>query len=162
MYSMSGKAPDFELQDQDGATRKLIDYRGSWLVVFFYPLDGSTNCTKEACAFRDEHAIIGQFGNAAVVGINKASVASHKKFADKNHLNFPLLSDPAGAVTKAYGAWRGNVARHLFDKAFATRRNTYIIDPEGQIVEEFLGVPAKNHVDNVIHSLQSLQNLVAA
>ncbi len=79
----------------------------------FYPKDNSAGCTKEACAFRDEHGIIAQFGNAEIVGINKDSVASHKKFAEKHHLNFPLLSDPKYEITKAYGAWNANRARLL-------------------------------------------------
>jgi peroxiredoxin Q/BCP len=157
---MIRKAPNFELFDQDGVIRKLKDYAGNWLVVFFYPMDGSVNCTREACAFRDEHEIIGQFGNAEVVGINKGSVAGHKKFANRNHLNFPLLSDPSREVTKAYLAWRTGHARSIFDRAFGTRRNTYIVNPDGEIVQEFLGVKPFNHVDDVIHSLQSLQNLV--
>jgi peroxiredoxin Q/BCP len=159
---MSRRAPDFKLLDQDGNERSLSDYAGRWLVVFFYPLDGSLNCTLEVCAFRDEHAIIGQFGNADVVGINKGSVASHKRFASKNRLNFPLLSDSTRAVTKAFGAWRASKAHNIFDKAFGTRRNTYIINPEGEIVKEFRGVRAQNHVSDVIQTLQSLQNLVPA
>jgi peroxiredoxin Q/BCP len=159
---MLRKAPNFKLLDQDNIEHKLSDYKGDWLVVFFYPMDGSVGCTKEACAFRDEHAIIAQFGNAEVVGINKGTVASHKKFATKNHLNFPLLSDPSHKVTEAYGAWRDNNAKAIFDKPFATRRNTYIINPKGEIVKEFLGVKAEGHVVEVIQNLQELQNLVAA
>jgi peroxiredoxin Q/BCP len=159
---MLRKAPNFKLLDQDGVEHKLSDYSGNWLVVFFYPMDNSVNCTKEACAFRDEHAIIAQFGNAGVIGINKGSVASHKKFAVKNHLNFPVLSDPAHKVTQAYGAWQENRAQAFFDKPFSTRRNTYIINPESEIVKEFIGIKAANHVDDVIHNLQSLQKLVSA
>ena len=152
-------APDFNLADQDNITRSLGDYTGRWLVVFFYPKDNDVNCTREACAFRDEHAIIAQFGNAAVIGINKDSVASHKRFAEKHHLNFPLLSDPTREVIKAYGAWRSSGAR-LVDRAFGTRRNTYVVDPEGMIVKEYIGVDPKRHVDEVIHDLQRLQQLV--
>jgi peroxiredoxin Q/BCP len=157
---MTRDAPDFSLFDQDGIIRKLKDYAGKWLVVFFYPMDGSVNCTREACAFRDEHEIIGQFGNAEIIGINKASISSHKRFAVRNHLSFPLLSDPEAKITKAYGAWKTNNAQSIFDKLYATRRNTYIVNPKGRIVQEFIGIKTKNHVDDVIHSLQSLQNLV--
>lgn len=160
MYSMSKRAPDFSLLDQDGVTHKLSDYAGRWLVVFFYPMDGSVNCTREVCAFRDEHAIIKQFGNAEVVGINKGSVASHKKFSSKNRLNFPLLSDLTHEITKSFGAWRSNSPRSLVDRAFKTRRNTYIINPEGEIVQEFLGIDPKEQVVEVIQALQRLQNLV--
>jgi peroxiredoxin Q/BCP len=158
---MKRKAPDFKLLDQDGVEHTLKDYKGNWLVVFFYPTDGSINCTREVCAFRDEHAIIGQFGNAQVIGINKNSVQSHKKFAAKNRLNFPLLSDSTRAVTKAYGAWRAKESTGV-DRLWATRRNTYIVNPKGEIVKEFLGVGVKHHIEDVINSLQSLQNLVSA
>ncbi|MBC7581684.1 peroxiredoxin [Aeromicrobium sp.] len=149
-------APDFELLDQDGTLRRLADYRGHWLVIYFYPNDRSINCTREACHFRDEQKILVQFGNAAVVGINKASVAAHKKFSDRNYLNFPILSDPGHVVTEAYHAWRSNSAP-WYDLAFGTRRNTYIINPQGLIVKEYLGVAARNHVETVIRDLQELQ-----
>jgi peroxiredoxin Q/BCP len=149
--AMDKPAPDFSLPDQDGKIRSLSDYKGRWLVLYFYPRDNAVNCTREACAFRDEHAIIGQFGNAEVVGINKDSVASHKKFATKHHLNFLLLSDSSREITKAYGAWRSSPAK-LFDRPFGTRRNTYIINPEGMIVKQYINVDPKNHTAQIIHS----------
>lgn len=154
---MSRKAPHFSLVDQDGNTKTLNDYLGSWLVLYFYPKDNSPGCTREACAFRDEHAIIAQFGNAAIVGINKESVASHKKFAGKHRLNFSLLSDPTHKVTKAYGAWRKG-KRRILDIAFATRRNTYIINPAGVIVKEYLGITPKNHAQDIINDLRDFQD----
>jgi peroxiredoxin Q/BCP len=157
---MSRPAPDFDLVDQASKHHKLSDYKDGWLVVFFYPTDNSLNCTREACAFRDEQAIIGQFGNAKVVGINKNSVEKHKAFADKNRLNFPLLSDPTHEVIEAYGAWHSKEAYTIIDRFYPVRRSTYIINPKGQIVEELLGVKAQGHVENVIDSLQRLQNLV--
>lgn len=157
---MARLAPDFKLLDQAGQEHSLTDYRGHWLVIFFYPTDGSINCTREVCAFRDESKIIGQFGNAQVIGINKSSVASHRRFAQKNHLNFPLLSDPTKNVIRAYGAWRSKETGTIVDKAWPVRRNTYIINPEGKIVKEFLGVSVKHHVEDVISHLQSLQKLV--
>ncbi len=156
---MNQQAPNFKLLDQDGISRSLSDYLGKWLVLYFFPKDNSPGCTKEACAFRDEHAVIAQFGNAEIVGINKASVTDHKRFAAKHHLNFSLLSDPTHEVTKAYGAWRSGRAR-LIDKPFATRRNTYLINPEGVIVKEYLGVNPKNHAAEIIQDLQELQQLV--
>jgi len=153
---MSKTAPDFNLLDQDGLPHTLADYRGRWLVVYFYPSDKSLNCTREACYFRDEQKILAQFGNTAVVGINKASTASHKKFSDKNHLNFPILSDPDHAVTEAYGAWRSKPAK-WHDRPFGTRRNTYLVDPEGNIVKEYLGITPNGHVETIIHDLQELQ-----
>ncbi len=153
---MNKPAPNFRLQNQDGIVRSLSDYKGRWLVLYFYPKDNSSNCTKEACSFRDEKAAIAQFGNAVVVGINKESVASHKKFSDKNHLNFDLLSDPDHSVTKAYGAWKTG-GGNLIDRVYSTRRNTYIIDPKGMIVKECIGITPNEHTTQIIEVLQSYQ-----
>ena len=152
------QAPDFSLPDQDGVIRSLKDYAGKWLVVFFYPKDRTINCTREACSFRDGRMIIAQFGNAEIVGINDGSIASHKKFADENHLNFPLLSDTDHKVTEAYGAWRtGKPA--LVDRMYNTRRNTYIINPDGKIVKTYRGITVTKHAETVIQDLQKLQKM---
>lgn len=150
---MKKQAPNFKLPDQDGVERSLADYQGKWLVLFFYPKDNSLNCTKEVCSFRDEYTIIGQFGNAEVIGINKGTVASHKKFVENNNINFPLLSDEGGAVTKAYGAWRSNKPA-FYDLPFFTRRNTYLISPQGKIFKEYLSVNVSDHAQQVIRDLQ--------
>jgi peroxiredoxin Q/BCP len=150
------KAPAFTLPDQDGINRSLDDYRGHWVVLYFYPHDNTLNCIREACRFRDEYQIIGQFGNAKVIAINKGTVGSHKKFSDKHRLNFLLLSDAGHKVTSLYGAWRSNRGK-LLDMAFGTRRNTYIIDPAGNIAKTYLGVSPRNHVEMIISDLQSLQ-----
>ena len=155
---MTKKAPAFNLLDQHGKPHSLADYAGSWLVLYFYPRDNSLNCTREACSFRDEQKVISQFGNAQIVGINKGSVSSHKQFADKHHLKFPILSDPDHVVTSAYGAWRSSASK-VYDRPFGTRRNTYLINPEGQIVKEYLGVTPRGHVETIIHDLQQLQGL---
>lgn len=150
------KAPDFTLPDQNGVDRSLTDYLGRWVVLYFYPKDNTLNCIHEACRFRDENHIISQFGNAEVIAINKGSVSSHKKFSDKHHLNFLVLSDAGHKVTSLYGAWRSNRGK-FYDMAFGTRRNTYIIDPAGNIAKAYLGVNVKNHVERVITDLQGLQ-----
>lgn len=149
-------APDFSLPDQHGNLRSLNDYHGRWLVLYFYPHDRSLNCTKEACNFRDEYRVISQFGSAEVVGVNHGSIESHKKFAEKHGLQFPLLSDAGHKVTSAYGAWRTKPAK-LYDRPFSTRRNTYIINPEGFIVKTYLAVDPNNHAQEVIGDLQELQ-----
>jgi peroxiredoxin Q/BCP len=154
------RAPAFSLQDQDGVRHALKDYKGRWVVVYFYPNDNSLNCTKEACNFRDEYRIISQFGDAAVIGINKGSVESHQRFAARHHLNFPILSDPGHKVTSAYGAWRSNPVK-FYDRPFGTRRNTYLINPEGHIVKTYLSVDPNNHAQEVISDLQALQKTAA-
>jgi peroxiredoxin Q/BCP len=153
---MNQRAPAFSLLNQDGKLRSSTDYRGRWLVLYFYPKDDSAGCTEEACAFRDEQSIIAQFGDAVVVGINKDTVASHKLFADKHHLNFDLLSDQSHRVTEAYGAWR-TAGGTPESRIFGTRRNTYIIDPEGAIVQTYIGVNPTGHATQIIEDLQKLQ-----
>ena len=98
------KAPAFSLKDQNGVVHTLEQYKGEWVVLYFYPKDATPGCTKEACAFRDGRDVLTQYG-AVVLGVSKDSVESHKKFADKHKLTFTLLSDPEAETVKAYGAW---------------------------------------------------------
>jgi peroxiredoxin Q/BCP len=156
--ALNRPAPDFTLLDQYGKPCSLKDYEGRWLVVYFYPDDRSLNCTREACYFRDEQQILAQFGNTGVVGINKSSVATHKRFSDRNHLNFPILSDPGHVITEAYGAWRSKPVK-WHDRPWSTRRNTYLVNPKGKIVKEYLGITPSGHVETIIHDLQVLQGL---
>lgn len=141
------KAPDFTLQDQDGNEHSLKDYLGNWLVLYFYPKDETTGCTKEACAFRDEREVIAEHG-AAVVGVSKDSVDSHRKFADHHQLNFTLLSDSSHDVIEAYGAWG----------PLGTRRMTFIINPEGFIAKEYKRVNPIGHAGEIVKDLAGLQN----
>src|ERR1700677_4674802 len=129
-------APDFSLPDQDGKLRTLADYSGKWLVLYFYPKDDTPGCTTEACSFRDEREAIAEYGNAVVIGISKDSVASHKKFADKHKLNFTLLSDPSHEVIEAFGAWG---PKKFMGKSYVgISRNTYLVNPKGMIVKEYV------------------------
>ncbi|MCA9318502.1 peroxiredoxin [Candidatus Saccharibacteria bacterium] len=149
-------APDFTLLDQDGKLHSLADYRGRWVVLYFYPMDGTPGCTTEACQFRDARDAIAEFGNAAVLGVSKDSVASHRKFADKQSLNFTLLSDPEHRVIEAYDSWD---PKFFFGKEFlGTRRNTFLIRPDGTIAKEYRGVDPAKHAAEIIADLQSLQN----
>ena len=154
---MKKRAPDFNLPDQNGVMRSLNDYKGRWLVLYFYPKNSSLNCTREACHFRDEYRVISQFGDADVIGVNKSSIQSHKRFSERNQLNFPILSDVGHKVTSAFGAWRTGNANIWLDKPFGTRRNTYLIDPKGYIVKSYLGIDPMTHAEQVISDLQLLQ-----
>jgi peroxiredoxin Q/BCP len=149
------KAPDFKLADQDGKIRKLSDYKNKWLVIYFYPKDNTSGCTIEACNFRDERDAIAEYGNAEVIGVSKDSVASHKKFTEKNNLNFTLLSDPDHRVIEAYGAW--GPRKFMGKEYIGISRNTYIVDPSGNIVKEYLGVNPKDHAIEIINDLKVLQ-----
>lgn len=141
------QAPDFTLPDQNGNMHGLKDYAGQWLVLYFYPEDDTPGCTTEACNFRDARETITELSGAQVVGISKDTVASHKKFVDKYGLNFTLLSDTTHKVMKAYDSWGVMMAK----------RNTFIIDPKGQIAKEYRGVEPKDHAGEIILDLQQLQ-----
>ena len=149
------KAPDFELADQDGKMHSLKDYQGKWLVVYFYPKDDTPGCTTEACNFRDERDAIAEYGNATVIGISKDSVASHKKFTEKHKLNFTLLSDEDHRVIEAFGAW--GPKKFMGKEYVGISRNTYLVDPRGNIVKEYLGVNPKKHAVEIIEDLKALQ-----
>ena len=97
-------APDFALPDQEGRTHRLSDYRGRWVVLYFYPKDDTPGCTKEACGFRDQMGSLKAL-DAVVLGVSADDVESHKRFAEKYGLNFPLLADPERKVIRACGAW---------------------------------------------------------
>lgn len=149
------KAPDFSLPDQDGIMHTLQDYAKKWIVLYFYPRDDTPGCTTEACNFRDARDAIAEFGNAVVLGVSKDSVASHKKFAEKHNLSFTLLSDPEHTTIEEYGAWG---PRKFMGREFmGTHRNTYIINPAGEIVKTYEGVDPKKHAAQIIADLQQLQ-----
>jgi thioredoxin-dependent peroxiredoxin len=147
------RAPDFSLPDQAGKIHHLSDYHGKWLVLYFYPKDDTPGCTKEACRFRDEREEFTKKG-VAIVGISKDSVASHEKFAKKFDLNFTILSDTSLETIKAYGAWG---KKKFMGKEFdGVLRNTYLINPEGEIVKTYEGVKPEIHSQEILKDLQIL------
>ncbi len=147
------KAADFTLSDQDGKEHSLKDYKGSWLVIYFYPKDDTPGCTKEACNFRDASSEFKKLG-VEVVGISKDTVKSHKKFEKKYDLNFTLLADPEHKVIDAYGAWgRKKMMGREFD---GTIRNTYIVNPEGDIVKSYEKVDPTTHSEEILKDLAEL------
>ncbi|MEW6313310.1 MAG: peroxiredoxin [Pseudomonadota bacterium] len=142
-------APDFSLPDQSGQTHALSDYRGKWLVLYFYPKDDTPGCTQEACAFRDDLHKITALG-AQVVGISVDDTNSHAEFARKYHLPFPLLADRSTEVAKQYGA--------LMNLGFikVAKRYTFLIDPQGRIAKVYLKVETSRHSQEIIDDLQQL------
>ena len=147
------KAPDFSLPDQDGTVRSLSDYAGGWLVVYFYPKDDTPGCTVEACSLRDGNTDLEERG-IKVVGISKDSVASHAKFADKFHLNFPILSDPDHQVIEAYGAW--GPKKMMGREYLGIHRMTFLINPDGMIVKEYPKVTPKDHAIQILEDFDKL------
>lgn len=149
------KAPDFELQDQNEKTHKLSDYKGKWLIIYFYPKDDTPGCTTEACDFRDAGDALAEYGNATVLGISKDNIKSHKKFSEKHNLNFSLLSDPEHETIEAYGAW--GPKKFMGREFLGIKRNTYIINPEGYIVKEYENVTPKTHIATLLRDIKNLQ-----
>ena len=147
------KARDFSLPDQNGKLHSLSDYKGKWIVVYFYPKDDTPGCTKEACSFRDNIHECTKRG-VVVLGISKDTVESHKKFAEKFHLSFPILADPERKTIEAYGVWG--------EKSFAGReymgtlRNTYLINPSGEIVKTYEKVNPLTHTAQILVDLEKL------
>jgi peroxiredoxin Q/BCP len=142
-------APDFNLPDQNGKLHTLQEYRGKWLVLYFYPKDDTPGCTQEACSFRDDLSQITELG-AQVVGVSVDDTNSHAEFAKKYHLPFPLLADKSTETAARYGA-----LMDLWLIKFA-RRYTFLIDPQGNIKKMYLGVETSRHSKQIIADLKKL------
>ncbi len=142
-------APDFALPDAQGQERRLADFRGEWLLLYFYPKDDTPGCTREACAFRDGYAELRARG-VQVVGVSLDDAASHRAFAQKHRLPFPLLSDAGGAVAQRYGAlWSLGPVR------FA-KRHSFLIDPRGEVARLYRDVDVDRHFREVLDDLAAL------
>lgn len=145
-------AKDFKLPDQNGRNHRLSDYKRRWVILYFYPKDNTPGCTKEACNFRDS---INKFKklNVQILGVSKDSIESHKKFADKFKLNFPILSDPDHEIIKMYKSWG---KKKFMGREFeGTIRNTYLIDPKGQIKKFYEKVNPLTHAEEILEDLNS-------
>ena len=146
-------APDFTLPDAAGAPHSLADFRGQWVVLYFYPRDNTPGCTRQACAFAAAYDGLRQKG-AVVVGVSKDSAASHKKFAEKHGLPFVLLSDPDHAVLELYDVWKEK--KQYGKVSMGTVRSTYIIDPEGVIRRAMPKVKPDTNAADVLAALEEL------
>ena len=150
--TVGGVAPPFKLQDQDGKWHSLSDYRGKWVVLYFYPKDDTPGCTTEACAFRDNIFAFDKEG-AVVLGVSVDDVADHKAFAEKHSLPFTLLADPTKSVTKEYG-----VLKTYMGVMEMAKRETFIIDPQGRIAKRYETVDPDGHSTVVLDDLKALKN----
>jgi len=147
---VGNKAPNFNLQDQELNYHSLSDYLGSWVVLYFYPKDDTPGCTTQACSIRDaQKQIIST--KAVIFGISLDSVESHKRFSNKYQLPFSILSDPKGLVSDSYDSLRNL----LFFKV--AKRNTFIVDPSGNIAKTYIDVDPKRHTQMIIDDLIFLQ-----
>jgi len=145
--AVGAKAPDFSLPDGNGGTVSLKAMKGKTVILYFYPKDNTSGCTKEACDFRDNIKLITKKGGA-VIGVSADGVASHKKFADKFDLPFPLGSDEKKEVLHAYGVWK---EKTMYGRKFmGIERTTFVINGEGIITHIFPKVKVGGHVKELL------------
>jgi len=143
-------APDFTLTSQEDTAVSLKDYRGKWVILYFYPKDQTPGCTREAHNFQVDQSKYEQ-RHAAVLGVSVDSVESHKKFCTKEGLNFKLLADKDGRVSQEYGS-----LTNLGVAKFASR-HTFLIDPTGQVARTYTSVDPNRHSAEVLAALDQLQ-----
>ena len=143
-------APDFLLKGDDGKTHSLKEFRGKKIVLYFYPKDDTSGCTKESCSFRDNLSSIKRKG-AVVIGVSADGIESHKKFITKYDLNFPLLSDESRSVLKKYGVWEQK--SFMGRKYMGIVRTTFIIDEKGKISHVFPKVKVEGHTEEILNAL---------
>lgn len=143
-------APDFTLLDSDGNTVSLSDFKGNKVIIYFYPKDDTSGCTKEACNFRDNYSQLKE-KNVVVIGISKDSVSSHVKFKNKYDLPFILLSDPNHQVIETYGAYG---EKKMYGRTYmGTIRMTYLVSEEGLILKIYDKVKPDKHVEEILKDL---------
>lgn len=140
-------APDFALPDETGTLRRLADFRGQTIVLYFYPKDDTPGCTTEACNFRDDYSAYQQAG-VTILGVSPDSPKSHAKFKQKFQLPFSLLADEDHAVCEAYGVW--GQKKFMGKEYMGVLRTTFIIDPEGKIKKVFENVKPAEHSAEVL------------
>ncbi len=147
------EAPDFCLPDKDGKEICLEDFKNNWIVLYFYPRDNTTGCTREAVDF-SSHLEEFEKMNAVVIGISPDSSQSHVKFADKYDLRHMLLSDEKHEVSKKYGVWQ---RKKMYGREYyGVVRSTFVINPEGKVAHVWRNVKVEGHVEEVKNALKKL------
>ena len=143
-------APDFSLEADDGSTVSLADLRGSSVALYFYPKDGTTGCTAQACEFRDAQADYEAAG-VRVIGVSPDPLKSHTRFREKYDLPFTLLSDPDHVAAEAYGVW---VEKSMYGRTYmGIERSTFVIGPDGILAETLYKVKPKGHAASLLQLL---------
>lgn len=143
-------APEFELDVDTGGTVRLSDLRGRRVVLYFYPKDDTSGCTKEACGFRDAREAY-DARDVVVLGVSPDDVSSHEKFRDKYDLNFPLLADTDHAVAEAYGAWG---KKKMYGREYeGVLRSTFVIGPDGRVEKIYRKVKPAEHAEQILADL---------
>ena len=153
MSILNKKAPNFTLLDQEGKEHSLSDYLGKKVLLYFYPKDDTPGCTTEACNFRDRLNELKKY-KLQVLGVSCDDVKSHKKFAEKFQLNFPLLADTEKKLVEKYGVWK---EKSMYGKKYmGIQRDSFLIDEKGVVVRHYEKVKPAEHVDEIIEDLKSL------
>ncbi len=147
MVELNKKAPTFSLEDQDGKTHSLEQYQGKKVLIYFYPKDDTPGCTTEACNFRDNYKALVEAG-LVVLGVSKDTVKSHKKFAEKFGLPFPLLADVDGTTCEAYGVWKKK--KFMGREYMGIERMSFLIDEKGNLAKIYESVKPKEHTQEVL------------
>jgi len=153
MTKVGEGAEDFELPDQDGKIHRLSDYKGKWVLLYFYPKDFTPGCTTEACSLRDNFERFKKF-NLIILGVSIDSVARHKKFSQKYKLPFIILSDSEKKAVNLYGVFR--LKKFMGREFFGTVRTTFLVNPKGQIAKIYEKVNPITHAFEILSDLKSL------
>ena len=154
MVAEGKKAPAIKLKNQDGKTTSLNDFNNQNIVLYFYPKDNTSGCTKEACNFRDEFPKFGKL-DAVILGVSPDSVESHKKFAEKYNLPFNLLSDEKKEVVQKYDVWK---EKNMYGRKYmGVVRSTFIIDKNKKIRKIFSKVKVADHNKEVMETLKEIK-----
>jgi peroxiredoxin Q/BCP len=150
LIKVGDKAPAFSLPSGDGTIVSLKDFKGKKIVVYFYPKDNTSGCTKEACSFQENLSLLKKKG-AVLLGVSADGVTSHAKFASKYDLSFPLLSDEKKEVLKVYGVWK---EKSMYGRKYmGIERTTVVIDERGRIAHVFPKVKVEGHTKEVLDVL---------
>ncbi len=145
--------PSLSLHSSSGKEVSLSDFKGSKIVLYFYPKDDTPGCTAEACSFRDHASNYAEL-NAVVLGVSKDPLKSHDKFIQKYGLPFELLSDEKTELAQAFGVWKEK--SFMGKKFMGMERSTFLIDESGQLIKEWRNIKVANHVESVLETLKSL------
>ena len=145
------KVENFCLEDFEEKKHCIDDFKGKWIVLYFYPKDNTSGCTKEAIGFTEQKDEFEKLG-AMIIGISPDSPKSHKKFIDKHNLNILLLSDPEHKILEKFGAWQ--LKKMYGREYYGVVRSTFLISPEGEIVAEWKKVRVKEHLEAVLEKLR--------
>ncbi|MCD5325569.1 MULTISPECIES: thioredoxin-dependent thiol peroxidase [Pontibacillus] len=144
-------APDFELPANNGEKVKLSDYKGKNVILYFYPKDMTPGCTTEACDFRDHHESFKDL-DAVILGVSPDPVDRHQKFIDKHELPFLLLADEEHAVAEEYDVWK--LKKNFGKEYMGIERSTFVIDKDGNLVNEWRKVRVKGHVEEALQYIR--------